>query len=152
MKHFIGIILLLVIASACKEVYETPPQSFFKASFINSATKKSISPKVSVLGVGLDSLFYKDETLSVVQLPLSNDNETTFVFSLDSIVDIIQIKHENELQYGSMESGFYYNYLLKEINFTHNRIDSIQISDSLVTKTWHENIKLYIRPLSANSN
>jgi len=105
-----------------------------------------------VLGVGLDSLFYKDESLSVVTLPLSNDSQTSFLFSLDAVVDTIRIKHENVLQYGSMESGFYYNYILKEIGFSKNRIDSIQISDSLVTKTWHENIKIYIRPLSTGTN
>lgn len=152
MKQFVGILLLLLLASACKEVYENPPQSFFKASFINSTTNKSITPKVSVLGVGLDSLFYKDESLSVVTLPLSNDSQTSFLFSFDAVIDTIRMNHENILQYGSMESGFYYNYILKEIRFSKNRIDSIQISDSLVTKTWHENIKIYIRPLSAGAN
>ena len=47
---------------------------------------------------------------------------------------------------------FYYEYKLRNIDFSQNRIDSILITDSLVTKTWHENIKLYIRPLPSGSN
>ena len=51
-----------------------------------------------------------------------------------------------------METGFYYEYKLDTIEFTHNRLDSIKIIDSLVTIKWNENIKLYIRPLPPVGN
>jgi hypothetical protein len=41
---------------------------------------------------------------------------------------------------------------LKSINYTNNRIDSISITDSLVTKKWNENIKLYLSPLATGNN
>ena len=51
-----------------------------------------------------------------------------------------------------METGFYYEYKLKSVESTHNRIVSIDITDSLVTTKWHENIKLNIRPLPVGGN
>jgi hypothetical protein len=51
-----------------------------------------------------------------------------------------------------METGFYYEYKLQSVRFTQNRIDSVEIIDSLVTTKWNENIKLYIHPLAPVGN
>ena len=135
-----------MVATACKETFEAPPKALLKATLLNSSTNTSILPKVTALGIGLDSLFYKDESLSELILPLSPNNTTSFVISFDSTIDTITILHETSMKYASMESGFYNEYKLQNIGFSKNRIDSILITDSLVTKTWHENIKLYIHP------
>jgi hypothetical protein len=41
---------------------------------------------------------------------------------------------------------------LKKVGTSKNRIVSTQITDSLVTNILHENIKIYIRPLSSGGN
>jgi len=152
MKRVVYLIFFLIAAVACKEVFEAPPQALLKATLLNSSTKKSLSTVVTARGIGLDSLLYKDSTLTVLILPMSPNNKSSFLVSFDSISDTITFTHKDSLEYASMETGFYNEYKLQSINFTKNRIDSIQITDSLVTKTWHENIKLYLRPLPSGSN
>ena len=152
MKQIAFLIFILIAASACKEVFEAPPQSMFKATLLNSTTEETIQSVVSVQGIGLDSLFYKDATLSSILLPLSSDEKTSFLISFDSTVDTVTFVHKNIITYESMDMEFYNEFKLQAVDFSRNRIDSVQITDSLVTKTWHENIKLYIRPLSAGNN
>jgi len=146
MKRILYLILILAAATACREVFEAPPQALLKATLLNSANSESVKPVVTVFGIGLDSLFYKEESLSELILPLSPNDTTRFVISFDSTIDTVTFVHETTMKYASMESGFYYEYKLRNIGFTINKIDSILITDSLVTKTWHENIKLYIHP------
>jgi len=141
-----------MIAAACKEVFEAPPQSLLQASLLNSETNKAITPRISVIGAGLDSLWIYQEDLSSFLLPLSQKDTTTFLISFDSYIDTLTFFHETRLKYASMETGFYFDYKLDSIAFTHTRIDSILITDSLITTKWNENIKLYIRPLPAGGN
>lgn len=152
MKRIVYLVFLLIAATACKEVFEAPPQALVEATLLNSTTDATITSVVSVQGVGLDSLFYKETSLSQIILPLSNEDTTSFLISFDSQTDTVRFIHKSTLSYASMETGFYNEYKLLDVDSSHNRIDSIQITDSLVTKTWHENIKLYIRPLSTGSN
>ena len=152
MKRILYLIFILIVAMACKEVFDSPSQALLKATLMNSTTNKSDTSKVTIRGIGIDSILYKDSTLTGLILPLSANDTTIFLISFDSIIDTITFLHETSMEYVSMESGFYNEYKLQNIDFTQNRIDSILITDSLVTKTWHENIKLYLRPLPAGSN
>jgi hypothetical protein len=133
-------------------VFEPPPQALLKASFYNSTTKKTMSPGITILGVGLDSLLYRDEIMYNMLLPLTIKDTTRFILWLDSKSDSITFVHQTIQKYASMESGFYYEYKLRSVRFTHNRIDSIKIVDDLVTTKWNENIKLYIHPLPVGNN
>ena len=152
MKRIIHLIFILIVAMACKEVFDSPSQALLKATLMNSTTNKSDTSFVTIRGIGIDSILYKDSTLTGLILPLSANDTTIFLISFDSVNDTITFIHETSMEYVSMESGFYNEYKLQSIDFTQNRIDSILITDSLVTKTWHENIKLYLRPLPSGSN
>lgn len=152
MKRIIYLVFILIATAACKEVFETPPHSRMKILLLSSSTEKTTTSVVSVKGIGLDSLFYTGTSLNQMVLPLSSNDTTNFVISFDSVVDTLSVIHQTSIEYASMESGFYNEYKLQHIDFSHNRIDSVLITDSLVTKTWHENIKLYIRPLSSGSH
>ena len=152
MKRILYLIFILIVAMACKEVFDSPSQALLKATLMNSTTNKSDTSFVTIRGIGIDSILYKDSTLTGLILPLSANDTTIFLISFDSIIDTITFLHETSMEYVSMESGFYNEYKLQNIDFTQNRIDSILITDSLVTKTWHENIKLYLRPLPSGSN
>jgi len=85
-------------------------------------------------------------------LPMTIKDTTRFIIWLDSKSDSITFVHETTRKYDSMETGFYYEYKLQSVRFTQNRIDSVEIIDSLVTTKWNENIKLYIHPLPAVGN
>lgn len=152
MKRVVYLILILIAVAACKEVFEAPPQALLKATLLNSNAGGTVSPIVSIRGIGIETYLFKDTALSVLNLPLSANTKSSFLVSFDSITDTIDFTYETSMKYASIETGFYNEYKLQSIDFTKNRIDSILITDSLVTKTWHENIKLYLRPLSSGSN
>ena len=152
MSRFYYLIVILIIAGACKEVYDVPPQAMLQASFVNSSTESKMSSKVSARGVGTEQFLVKDSVLQGMIFPLSPADTTIYLVSLDSFTDTIMFIHGTTLKYASMETGFYYEYKLRSIKYSNNRIDTIQITDSLITKKWHENIKLYLHPLSAGSN
>lgn len=152
MKRFVYLIFVLILVNACKEVYDIPPQSFVQASFLNSSTKAVVSQKVTVWGSGQEYLWIKDTLLQKILLPLSSNDTTSFVISFDSKIDTITFIHQTMQKFGSMESGFYFEYKLQSIDYTNNQIDSILITDSLVTKKWNENIKLYLTPFTTDGN
>jgi len=152
MKQLLYLICFLLVVTACKEEFEAPPKALVQLTLLNSSTKGTISAKTTVLGKGQTTPWINDSTVSKILLPLSSNESTCFRVSFDSKVDTITFYHSTTLKYASMESGFYNEYKLRSIVNTHNRIDSIQIRDSLITTNWHENIKLYLHPLSAGSN
>lgn len=152
MKKYWSVLVLLLAILACKEVYETPPQAMLQATILNSVTKKSLTPKVTLWGAGLDSLWIYETDLNILTLPLNNSDTAYYNLALDSKTGTLTFYYETLLKYASMETGFYYEFKLKKVISNHSRIDSIQITDSLVTKNWHENIILYTRPLSAGTN
>ena len=151
MKRFLYLICMLIVATACKEVFEAPPQSLLLATFYNSSTNKAISPVVTLQGVGRDSVVYNENTSFNVLFPLTIKDTTRYIIWLDSKADSITFVHQTIQKYASVETGFYYEYKLLSVRFTNTRIDSIKIIDSLVTTKWNENIKLYIHPLPAGS-
>ncbi len=152
MKCFLYMVFFLIASSSCKEVFEDPPQSLVEASFLNSETLKAVSSNISVWGNGVETAWVKDTVLQGIILPLSPNDTTKYMISFDSQNDTVTFIHETILKYDSMETGFYYEFKIRSIESTHNRIDFIEIIDSLVTKNWHENIQLYLRPLPAGSN
>ena len=131
----------------CKEMFEAPPQAFLLAGFYNSSTKLAMNPVITIQGVGRDTILVDEQTGSNVLLPLTFKDTTRYIISLDSKTDSLTFVHTATKKYASVETGFYYEYKLHSVRFTRNRIDSLQIIDSLVTTKWHENIKLYIHPL-----
>lgn len=157
MKRFIYFIGILILATACKEVYDAPPQAFAQATILNSAyldstSGQQISSVLTLRGIGLDSLWMDAESVKAFLIPLSTSDTAKFLMTFDSVTDTVSIIHDATMKYASMESGFYYEYKLKALKYTHHRIDSLIISDSLATINWHENIKFYLRPLSGSSN
>ncbi len=152
MKQFTFLIIFIIVATACKEVFDIPPQSRLKATLVNAVTKKDTTYVITIKPIGHDSLFYNKERSGSFILPFSPGESTSFQITFDSVIDTITFFHKTTTQYESMESGFYYEYKLKQIKSTLHKVSSIQITDSLINSILHENIKVYIRPLSSGSN
>ena len=152
MKKISYFILFIFAVIACEEVYDPPPQALLEAKIIHSDPEVTSIPKVSVYGVDQDSIWIYQEQTSTFRLPLSVQESSSFVVLLDSIVDTLTIFHENELKYESMESGFYNEHWISDVEHSLIRIDSVVVTDSAVTKNWHENIQLYISTLAAVNN
>jgi hypothetical protein len=151
MRRFFFLIILFLTIASCKEVYQDPPQAMVLANFFNANDGKSISSNITVQGIGIETTWVKDTLLPRIILPLSPAQETKFAISFDSTIDTITFFHETSLKYESMETGFYYDFIIKSVESTKHRIVDIQIIDSLVTIDWHENIKLFLLPKSAGN-
>jgi len=70
MKRLMYLIGFLILAVACKEVFEAPPQSFLVASFYDGATDKSVDLETMIQGVGAESILLRDTAVKAVLLPL----------------------------------------------------------------------------------
>ena len=152
MKNILYSLFLLVIIVACSDVYDAPPKSLLQVNLVNSDTLDTSIPKVSVYGVDQDSIWIYQEQTSSFLLQLSTDTVSSFVVLLDSLADTLTIYQAPQLVFESAETGFYFDYKIRDIKHTHHRIDDYEVTDSLVTRNWHENIQLYINSLPAGSN
>jgi hypothetical protein len=151
MKQLFSIVLVILALIGCDETFDTPPRSVLAALVKYSSGATNVSPVISAYGVGQDSILIKQEQTNEFNLPLSTSESSSFVILFDSIPDTLTVVHENTINYESIESGFYYEYLIKNTSHTYNRIDSIVVLDSAVTHFWNENITLYINDLPADA-
>ncbi|SFF57410.1 DUF6452 family protein [Sunxiuqinia elliptica] len=151
-KILFGLFWALALV-ACKEVFDPPPQALLQVKVKYVDEEATGSPKVSVYGVDMDdTIWIYQEITSDFRLPMSAKTETSFVILLDSIADTLTITHDKELIFESAESGFYNEYKILDVKHTFNRIEDYEVTDSAVTKNWHENIQLYINSLPADAN
>ncbi len=151
MRHFFSLIMIILAIVACEETFNNPPRSELVARVEFSSGAANPDPFISVYGAGQDSIWISQIQTREFNLPLSTLESTSMVVLFDSIADTLTIVHENTINYESVESGFYYEYWIKNISHTFNRIDSLVVLDSAVTQTWNENIKLYITDLPADT-
>lgn len=151
MKQFFSMILIILAIAGCKETFDTPPMPVLVALVEYSSGAKSANPVISAYGVGQDSIWIYQKQTNEFNLPLSIKESSSFVVLFDSIPDTLTIFHENTINYESVESGFYYEYKIKNISHTYNRIVSIVVLDSAVTQLYNENITLYINDLPADT-
>lgn len=142
----------MAVIVACGDVYDAPPKSLLQVNLVNTDTLDTSTPKVSVYGVGKDSIWIYQEQTSSFLLQLSLDSVSNFVVLLDSLADTLTIYHEPQLVFESAETGFYYEYKILDVKYTKHRIDDYEVIDSAVTRNWHENIQLDINPLPASGN
>lgn len=151
MKQFFSLIMIILVIAACEETFDKPPRSELVALVKFSSGAENADPFISVYGVGQDSIWISEVQTKEFNLPLSTLESSSFVVLFDAIADTLTIVHENTINYESVESGFYYEYRIKDIRHTFNRIDSLVVLDSAVTQTWNENITLYITDLPADT-
>ena len=85
--------------------------------------------------------------------PLPNDEkvDVEFIFRVDSLTDIITVYKSSKLVMESYECGFISHHNLGGLGYENNIIDTIVISDPLVNLIDVENIKIYIKPASADT-
>lgn len=149
MKQFFLLFILIAAAVACKEVYDTPPESRVQLGLYYTNVDNSDTPLLTTYGLGQDSIWYDAESTDSFLLPLSDSGVSTFVVLIDSVADTLQIQYSPHIAYESMESGFYYTYWIQSVMSTANKIDKISLTDTLVNENWHENIQLYLNDSTA---
>lgn len=109
---------------------------------------------VIVHGEGVDSLLYDSVRLSAMELPLQI-NDTTSVYVVKQlyaaendtsyVTDTIWVRHENTVEFVSVECGCAVVGTIKDVLWTINRIDSVVISDANVVRNGKNNLKVYVK-------
>ncbi len=166
MKKTIIISLACGIASAialnsCNTSGCTDNQSSLPlAGFYSSQTKSAISLQdLDISGVGApgDSLLYTSGTsLSQAYLPFrSTATSTAYCFhytqeGLDDTAynDTISFSYTSEPYFASEECGAMLRYKITKMSHTDHLIDSVVITDSLVTNSDIERLQIYFRTSS----
>ncbi len=150
-KQILCFTAVLLTVISCEETYDTPPRP--SAGIVFSYTSGADStPVITAYGLDIDSILVQEEETDEVSLPLSLADSSTFVLLIDSIADTLTIYHTNTLNYESIESGFYYDYMITGAKHTYNRIDSAEILNDTVTTSWNENIRLYLNDLPSDTS
>lgn len=125
--------------------------------FYDSATEKSISlDSLEIYGADApgDSILSAPGTpISQIYLPMraTKDNVMWFIAykwkNLDNLdlVDRIDLDYMASPYFASEECGVIYRYRITRCQYTRNLIDSIAITDSLITNIDTERIKIFFR-------
>lgn len=125
------------------------------AGYYSSSSGAEISvADMSVRGEGApgDSVLYgPGETRSEVYLPFrSNTDRTSWIFTYEpdettSVSDRIDFTYTSTPHFASEECGAMYFYRITSVAHTSNLIDSVVVTDSLITNVNERRIRIYFR-------
>lgn len=127
------------------------------AGFYDAATKKQITlDSLQIFGADApaDTILSKPGTpISQIYLPMraAKNNVMWFIQykwkALDNpnLTDRIDIQYTTKPYFASEDCGVVYHYRITNLQYTRNLIDSIAITDSLITNLDTERIKIYFR-------
>lgn len=129
------------------------------AGFYSMSTKLPVSlSDLTVMGIGApgDSLLYESgRMLSQIYLPLRATKDVTsyrFTYNStstpdhpDAVTDELTFTYQSHPWFASEQCGAMYRYRITSINYTRNLIDSVGITDSLITNLDVEKIRIYFR-------
>lgn len=155
---YIGLALMLIISSTgcnstgCTENKNSIPL----AGFYAYSTKQAITvDSISIGGVGApnDSLIIDCSSASSVYLPFrASKPETRFFIRYEAkalnypeLVDTIYFTYTSIPYFASEDCGAMYRYDITDFRYTTNLIDSVAVTDNLITNVDIERIKIFFR-------
>ena len=156
----VAIVYLVTMASCSSTGCVDNQSSLPMAKFYSMQTKAAISlSAVEVYGVGAPngSVLYKSgDALDLVYLPFRNSvDQTSYVFhytqdGIDSeeYNDTLTFTYLSKPYFASEECGAMYQYDISKLEYTRHLIDSVAITDSLISNTDVERIQIYFRTSS----
>lgn len=155
-KYYFAIAALASLASACNTNGCLDNQSALPlAGMYSAATGNPISiNNIEISGIGApgDSvLLDKGTSVSEIYLPMRTTQQQTswriryFQESLEGIEDTLTFDYESEPYFVSEECGAMYFYRIKNYTYTNNVIDSVAVTDSLITNVERIRIEIYFR-------
>ena len=111
---------------------------------------------LEVTGIGApdgEPLYSAGESLANIYLPLrSEQNVTSYCFHYDQngidndlYNDTLTFRYSSQPYFASEECGAMLTYRIESLTYTRHLIESITITDSLITNTDLERIKIYFR-------
>lgn len=155
--------LLVAAAVACNNNGCLDNQnSIPQAGFYSYETLSSVAlTKLSIGGIGApdDSLLLKNSTASSVYLPFRSEagkSSFYFVYGEEAlaqydVVDTVTFFYDSQPYFASEECGAMFRYRITGVKHTTWVIDSVGITDSVITNVPRETIGIYFRT-STSSN
>lgn len=161
LKYNFYAVALLVIITACNTNGCLDNQSALPlAGMYSSSTGSQITiGNIEISGVGApgDSVLVENGTsVSEIYLPMRSTKQQTswriryFQEGLEGLEDIITFNYQSEPHFVSEECGAMYFYRITDYNYTTNLIDSVTVTDSLITNVESKRIRIYFRTSEAN--
>lgn len=153
----VGVVILSGLAGGCSTSGCLENQNSLPlAGFYSSSTGNSISlDSLEIGGVGApnDSLLLASGSASTLYMPFrSQSPRTSFYFRYTQkvfveygVTDTVTFSYDALPYFASEECGAMYQYRITGVTTTTNLIDSVGITDSLITNLDIERIKIYFR-------
>lgn len=152
----IFIISLAVTLESCSSTGCIDNQSSIPlAGFYNSENNSIEIDSITIGGVGApnDTLILDNTRAKQVYLPFrSQYNSTAFYIHYDQVAisspllnDTITFNYNPIPYFVSEECGAMYQYTIKNVSYTQHLIDSVVVTDSMITNVDIERIKIYFR-------
>lgn len=154
---FIPVAAALLLQASCSNDGCLDNQSAIPLAGIYSSTSGDAITLsgVQIMGVGApdDSLLVASGAIRQVYLPMrSTASVTRWCFHYtqeglddESLNDYISFTYTSEPYFASEECGAMYRYHITAVEHTCNLLDSVVVTDSIITNTDIERIRLYFR-------
>jgi hypothetical protein len=145
---FSGFFLLLFSCTPQSCFEET--ESFLKASFytsVNNNTTKIVAPdSLTIYGLNMDSIIYKQtRKVQPALIPLNPaTDKCVFIIMINGIADTVEFRYSSYPHLLSKECGYtYYHNLDTDRIFTKHKIINIYYSKRNITTINEENIRIF---------
>lgn len=146
----LGLTMASCNTSGCTELRSATP----RADFYSSSGSAISLDSISITGVGVkgdSTLVHAGQRVSQVYLPMPPVTDTVRweiryewkVLSEFDITDIIEIVYERQPWFAGEECGAMYRYLIQNVSFTTNAIDSVVVVNPLVTNVDRPTLNIY---------
>ena len=151
MRNWLGIILVLMLASSCLESAECVKSgdTALVIEFKNLSDGKADTVTLYYISaVGSDSVFYKTDPDVLKQVlnpvlisvnPYAEQTEFTFVLETGPVT--LTVGYRNEVRFISEECGS--DRVQRDLNILETQFDSVKVVNSVLTKDRRTNIEIY---------
>lgn len=141
---------LLLSACSTGACYDNS-NSLPKAGFYSAQSGEAVSVTgLQVMGADApnDSLLVKQSaTITQAYLPFNPEKgQTRFIFTSGAFSDHVTFSYETMPYFASAECGAMWRFRITDVTHSSLFIDSVAVTDSLITNIDAEQIKIYIKP------
>lgn len=141
---------ILLFFSCTPESCFEETESFLKASFytsVNNTTTKIVAPdSLTIYGLNMDSIIYKQtRNVQPALIPLNPaTGKCVFIIMINGIADTVEFRYSSYPHLLSKECGYiYYHNLDTDRIFTKHKIINIYYSKRNITTVNEENIRIF---------
>lgn len=148
--YIVALLGVMLVASCSGEGCTNNRNSIPLAGFYQLGTEQQVTVShMPIYGVGApndSSLIDTTRNSQQVYLPLrGNMTQAAFVFDGGPVKDTLTINYESYPYYDGEDCGAMWRYLIHDVIYTRNFIDSVLVTDPLITNIERERLMIFLR-------